>query len=70
MQTLEEVTANITLPPGTTAKLINVKIGVSDFKVSLKASPNEPIVEGKWHKKVKAEDSTWVIESDGNKKTL
>ncbi len=40
MQTLEEVTANITLPKGTTAKLINVKIGITDFKVSLKSNPN------------------------------
>ena len=66
MQTLEEVTANIPLPLDTTSKMLSVTINALDFKVALKSNPKEPIVAGKWCKKIKADDSTWVNESDGS----
>jgi hypothetical protein len=38
-QTLEEVSAFIPLPMGTKANMIDVKIGINDFKVALKSNP-------------------------------
>lgn len=69
-QTLEEVTALIKLPAGTTAKQLKVDIGMSKVHVSLKSNPKEPLVEGKWCKKVQAADSYWSVERDGDKATL
>lgn len=58
------------LPANTTAKMLDVKIGIHDFKVALKANPSEPIVSGKWHKKIKPEETFWNIERDGGKSVL
>lgn len=69
-QTLTEVTAYVTLPPGTKGNMIDVKLGISEVKVAMKAKPNEPIISGKWHKKINSSESFWSIETDGNKKTL
>ena len=69
-QTLEEVTAFIKLPPGTTAKMLKVDIQMSKVHVSLKSNPSEPLLDGKWCKKVHAGDSYWSVERDGDKCTL
>ena len=69
-QTLEEVTGFIYLPDNTKANMLDVKIGIHDFRVALKSKPNEPIVEGKWCKKINSGDSFWSIEKSGAKSTL
>lgn len=70
MQTLEEVTVIIPLPAGTKANMLDVKIGIHDFKLNMKGKGSEPIVEGKWHKKINAGESFWNLERDGDKSTL
>ena len=55
---------------GITAKQLDVKIGINDFKVSLKGKGDEPLVSGKWHKKINAGESIWNMERDGDKSTL
>jgi len=55
---------------GTSAKQLDVKIGINDFKVALKATPNEPLVSGKWYKKINPGESFWNLEKDGEKVTL
>ena len=50
--------------------MLDVKIGVNDFKVSLKGKSDEPMVSGKWHKKINAGESIWNIERDGQKSSL
>ena len=60
--------AFVKLPPGTTAKMLNVTIKMGEFKVALKTG--DVICEGKWCKKVNASESFWNIERDGEKSTL
>lgn len=60
----------IPLPAGTSAKMLDVKIGINDFKVSMKGKGGEPIVEGKWNKKIKEDESLWSIEKEDNKSIL
>ena len=67
---MTEVTAYVPLPLGTSAKQLDVKIGINDFKVALKSKPTEPIVEGKWYKKINPGESFWNLEKDGEKVTL
>ena len=67
---MTEVTAYVPLPPGTAAKQLDVKIGINDFKVALKAKPSEPIIDGKWYKKINPGESFWNLEKDGDKVTL
>lgn len=69
-QTLQEVTAYIPLPAGTKANMLDVKIGINDFKVSLKSKKDEPLVDGKWYKKINSGESIWSIERDGDKSIL
>lgn len=69
-QTLEEISAYIPLPDHTKATMINVKIGINDFKFSMKDKPNEPVLDAKWCKKINAGESIWNIEKDGDKRTL
>jgi len=38
----------IPLAAGTTAKMLDVKIGINDFKVSMKGKGGDPIIVGKW----------------------
>jgi len=64
------VTAYITLPDSTKANMLDVKLGVNDFKVSFKGKPNEPLIEGKWCKKINAGESFWSIERSGAQSTL
>ena len=69
-QTLKEVTAYIPLPQGTAAKMLDVKIGVNTLKVGLKSKPDEPIIDGRWYKKINSGESLWNLERDGDKVTL
>jgi len=41
-----------------------VKTGNNDFKVTLKSKPNEPIVDGKWFKKIISGETIWTVERD------
>lgn len=36
----------------------------------MKSKPNEPIVDGKWNKKINPGESFWSVERDGDKSTL
>ena len=64
------MTAFIPLAPGTAAKNIDVKIGVNDFKLCLKTNLNEPLISGKFPKKVNPSECFWNIERDGEKSTM
>ena len=56
---------------GTTAKMLDVNLGISKMHIRLKGQPNEPaIMEGNWHKKINSEESLWNIERDGEKSTM
>jgi len=55
---------------GTKANMLEVKIGINDFKVNLKGKAGEPLCEGKWCKKINSGESIWNIERDGDKSTL
>jgi hypothetical protein len=69
-QTLEEVTLFMPLPLGAKANMLDVKIGINDFKVSLKSKPSEPLIEGKWAKKINPGETFWNLEREGDKSTL
>lgn len=69
-QTLKEVTAYVSLPTGTTAKQLDVKLGINDMHIKLKANPSEPLLIGKWCKKIHSDEALWSIERDGDKCTL
>lgn len=66
-QTLDEVTVNAPLPFDTTAKMLDVTIKGTEFKLALKGKANEPIIEGKWHKKINVGETFWNVERDGSK---
>ena len=38
--------------------------------MGLKSKPSEPMIEGKWYKKIKTDDSFWNIEKDDGKSVL
>ena len=59
-QTLSEVSVNVPMPPGTTGKMVDVKIGVTSLKVGVKGQPL--IVDGKLHKRVKLDDCFWTLD--------
>jgi len=69
-QTLDEVTVTIPLPMGTTAKMLDVQIKASEFKLALKANADEPLINGKWFKKVNSSECFWNIEREGEKSIL
>lgn len=50
--------------------MIDVKLGVNDFRLALKSKPKEPLLEAKWCKKINAGESIWNLERDGDKSTL
>ena len=54
----------------TKANQISVTLGILDVKVFLKSNPTEPLLEGKWHKKINAGESFWNIDREGEKSTL
>ena len=65
-QSLSEVTCYIPIPDGIKGSHLDVKTGNLDFKVSYKGKPNqEPIVQGKWHKKITSGETIWTIEKEG-----
>ena len=55
---------------GTGAKQIDVKLAINNFSVTLKSNPNEPLIQGKWYKKINPSESFWNIEKDGEKSIL
>jgi hypothetical protein len=55
------------LPADTTAKMLDVTIKGTEFKLAVKGKANEPIVEGKWHKKINVGETFWNVERDGAK---
>ena len=67
---MEDVSVWVVLPPGTKGGDLKVKMTGTEFRVALKSDLNNPIVEGKWNKKIMADDSLWTIERDGGKVTL
>lgn len=67
---MEEVQSYVKLPENTTAKMLDVKITMTKLRIALKSKPNEPLIDGKWCKKIHAEESFWNIERDGAKSTL
>lgn len=58
------------IPDGTKANMLDVKIGINTLRVALKSKPNEPLLEGKWCKKVNSGECFWNVERDGTKSTL
>lgn len=60
-QSISEVTMQIPIPEGTTAKDILVIIKAKHFTVHLKKDP-KPIIDGDLQERVKVEDSFWSIE--------
>jgi hypothetical protein len=64
------VACNIKLPPKTSSKDITVEITGTKLKVCLKANKNEPLLEGKWAKKINGSESLWSLEKDGDSSLL
>ena len=60
-QTISEVTVQIPIPEGTSAKEVLIVIKPKHLKVLLKGS-DELIIDGELQEKVKVEDSFWSIE--------
>ena len=59
---MSEVTVNIVIPEGITAKMLTVDITKTHLKVGVKGQPL--MIEGPFHKPVKKSDSIWCIETD------
>jgi len=64
------VSVFIPLPENTKANMLDVKMGINDFKLAFKNKKDEPLIEGKWHKKINPGESFWNVERDGGKVTL
>ncbi|KAL7583476.1 protein BOBBER 1 [Lactuca sativa] len=60
IQSLQEVTINIPVPPGTKSRFISCEIKKNHLKVGLKGQP--PILEGDLYKSVKVDDCFWSLE--------
>lgn len=67
-QDISGVEVQITLPPGTRAKDMLVKIAVRSVKVALKAKPNEPFLDGELFERVRPDNCLWNM--DGNSVVL
>ncbi|KAA1107260.1 hypothetical protein PGT21_008327 [Puccinia graminis f. sp. tritici] len=61
-QSLQDVTLNIPVPPGTKARDLVVEIKKSKLKVGLKGK--EPIMDGTLCKEIKQEESTWTLDDN------
>ncbi|CAM8887871.1 hypothetical protein QQ045_026849 [Rhodiola kirilowii] len=59
-QTLQEVTINVPVPPGTKSRFIVCDIKKKHLKMGLKGQP--PIIEGELYENVKVDDSFWSLE--------
>jgi hypothetical protein len=57
-----EVLVRVPLPPGTTAKALDVKITTLALFIGLKAAAPSPVLAGRLFKPIKAEESMWTIE--------
>ncbi|PSS04450.1 Protein BOBBER like [Actinidia chinensis var. chinensis] len=60
VQTLQEVTINVPVPPGTKSRFITCEIKKNHLKVGLKGQP--PIIDGELCQSVKVDDSFWSLE--------
>ncbi|PSS33004.1 Protein BOBBER like [Actinidia chinensis var. chinensis] len=60
VQTLQEVTINVPVPPGTKSRFITCEIKKNHLKVGLKSQP--PIIDGELFQSVKVDDSFWSLE--------
>lgn len=63
-QTLGDVTVNVQIPKGTTAKMLDVVL--TQKKLSVKIKKGATILEGEWSKPIKVDDSLWSIETDSD----
>ncbi|EHS63564.1 hypothetical protein PGTUg99_028530 [Puccinia graminis f. sp. tritici] len=61
-QSLQDVTLNIPVPPGTKARDLVVEIKKTKLKVGLKGK--EPIMDGTLCKEIKQEESTWTLDDN------
>ncbi|PLW10962.1 hypothetical protein PCANC_22214 [Puccinia coronata f. sp. avenae] len=61
-QTLQDLTLNIPVPPGTRARDLIVDIKKTKLKVGLKGK--EPILDGNLCKEIKVEESTWTLDDN------
>lgn len=59
-QTLQEVSLNVPIPPGTKARFVVVEIKKDRLKVGLKNQP--PVIDGELCQIVKPDDCYWSIE--------
>uniref|UniRef100_A0A5B7AJS5 CS domain-containing protein n=1 Tax=Davidia involucrata TaxID=16924 RepID=A0A5B7AJS5_DAVIN len=59
-QSLQEVTINIPVPPGTKSRFIACDIKKNHLKVELKGQP--PIIDGELFQSVKVDDCFWSLE--------
>ncbi|GFY81840.1 HSP20-like chaperones superfamily protein [Actinidia rufa] len=59
-QSLQEVTINIPVPPGTKSRFITCEIKKNHLNVGLKGQP--PIIDGELFQSVKVEDCFWSLE--------
>ncbi|KAL6320265.1 hypothetical protein AAG906_005342 [Vitis piasezkii] len=60
MQTLQEVTVTVPVPPGTKSRFIVCDIKKNHLKVGLKGHP--PIIDGELSKPIKPDDCFWSLE--------
>ncbi|OAV89996.1 hypothetical protein PTTG_07451 [Puccinia triticina 1-1 BBBD Race 1] len=61
-QSLQDVSLNIPVPPGTKARDLVVDIKKTKLKVGLKGK--EPIMDGTLCKEIKQEESTWTLDDN------
>jgi hypothetical protein len=54
----------------TTAKMLDVNLGISKMHIKLKGSKEPALMEGQWHKKVNSEECLWNLEREGEKSTM
>jgi hypothetical protein len=59
-QSLQEVTINVPVPPGTKSRFIVYELKKNHLKVGLKGQP--PIIDGELYQPVKVEDCFWSLE--------
>ena len=69
-QTLAELNVNIFLPQHVKAKDLIVLIKQKHLKVCLKATPNDPIIDGDLHKMIKMDETIWAVEEESDRKIL
>ncbi|CAO2838641.1 unnamed protein product [Amaranthus hypochondriacus] len=60
VQSLQEVTVNVPVPPGTKSRFIVCDVKKNHLKVGLKGQP--PIIDGELYKAVKPDDCFWSLE--------